>query len=288
MRKGKGRRGQRAQAAASARARSEKQAIALLRETGWEVEAAAEAWFSRGMVPEGAVEVKVANVEAEFARLAGSSGASKLPLEGFVSMCEELEVDPETDATVLLLLYMMRATSMDNVPREAFVRGFQVMGANKVSDLKGKLSTLRKEAKGNDATLAGIWTTAYRVNTPEGMRVISRDVAAALVNLLVASSPADAKGDFLGVVWPLKDAFLAFLDHAKPPTVTRDTWQQLRRLITSVKHDLSDFVSDDASAWPVLLDDFVSWARTSRIAGIALPDAAGAAAAGGGGSAPRK
>ena len=64
--------------------------------------------------------------------------------------------------------------------------------------------------------------------------------------------------------WPLVAEWLEFLGRpAMKGTVSKDTWLQLLTLRASVAADLSDYeaVSD---AWPVLLDDFVDYARAKK------------------------
>ena len=47
--------------------------------------------------------------------------------------------------------------------------------------------------------------------------------------------------------------------------ISKDQWSQLLQFALTIEKDLSNF--DEDEAWPVLIDDFVVWARKQRKVG---------------------
>ena len=64
--------------------------------------------------------------------------------------------------------------------------------------------------------------------------------------------------------WPRVTSWLAFLSRPNMKgSVSKDCWNQLLQFRECVEDDLSNY-EDESDAWPVLLDDFVEWARREK------------------------
>ena len=228
---------------------SRRQAARFLGEARGDVSEALNNWFQSGAKPEGrSKSIDTKKAAAEFRRLRDEEDGV-INMDGMIQMCEELGVDPFEDPTVLLIAFYMQAKSLDNVSEEDFLRGFQTMGVSTVKQLKSKLNALRGELDTNEGLFAQFFAYAYRVNCPEGMRVITGDVGIGLLRMLLVPR------------WDLGEQFVQFLEETKPATITRDTWNQL--IPFSKAHPSSVEGFDEGAAWPVAVDDFVDWMRAN-------------------------
>ena len=68
----------------------------------------------------------------------------------------------------------------------------------------------------------------------------------------------------LGQNWPLLPFFIQFLEESKYRVINKDQWFNVLEFSRSVTSDLSNY--DEDGAWPVLLDEFVTWFRKNRAA----------------------
>lgn len=85
-------------------------------------------------------------------------------------------------------------------------------------------------------------------------RCLDIDTGRALLNILLQS-------------WPLLPFFLQFLEESKYRVINKDQWFNVLEFSRTVSPDLSNY--DEDGAWPVLLDEFVSWLRKNRAAAAA-------------------
>lgn len=186
--------------------------------------------------------------------------------DGLERLCTEIGVDPFEDYAVLLITYYMQCGSLEAITQEEFTRGFTAMGVSSLKDLKAALPKMREDLSSNASLFDSFYKFAFKANCSEGMRVLTGDVAAGLLRLV------------LGPRLPIANDFAAFIEATGVKTVTRDSWIQLHSFARTVRPDLSNY--DPAAAWPVLIDDYVAFKQGKTPKGAKAP---GAASGGGGG-----
>ena len=72
--------------------------------------------------------------------------------------------------------------------------------------------------------------------------------------------------------WTLLPFFEQFLKESKYRVMNKDQWFNVLEFSKTVYADLSNY--DEDGAWPVLLDEFVTWFRKNRSAAAAAAGAA--------------
>lgn len=62
--------------------------------------------------------------------------------------------------------------------------------------------------------------------------------------------------------WELFDLFVEYLDHIKFKALNKDQYYNILDFSRTISRDLKNY--DENGAWPVLLDEFVIWCRSTK------------------------
>lgn len=236
---------------------SDKQATRLLRENGWNVEHAVDAFFSSGMVPEPSLDsVNLAEVERLFSMYSepdpeSEGGEPVIADDGLTRLCSDLGVDMFTDVAVLVLAYKMGAKEPGVFTKAEWVAGLSDIGVDSVAKLRTKIPALRSLAQ-DRAFFRGFFSWLFEFSKAKDQRVIQLDIAIDTIQLVMSKD-----------MFPLVDLWVAFLK-TQTAALTKDTWHLLLDFSLNISPDLSNF--DEDGAWPLMIDDFVIFARKALAA----------------------
>jgi DCN1-like protein 4/5 len=168
-------------------------------------------------------------------------------VEGVMTFLEDINVDPE-DAITLVIAYHLNAQEMGYFSREEFMSGFQKLNCDTIEKIKEKLPSFRDQMED-----ASFFKEIYKYSfefykESKEKRGIDTEVAINLLRILVGSDqPHVAK-------------FITFLsDQQTYKVVNSDQWLLFFEFATSVRPDFSDY--DPNGAWPVIIDEYVEWAK---------------------------
>mmetsp|Transcript_25366 Transcript_25366/g.74480 ORF Transcript_25366/g.74480 Transcript_25366/m.74480 type:complete len:271 (-) Transcript_25366:151-963(-) len=244
---------------------SERAAKHLLGAFEWNVELAIDAYFSGGadeldhdgQRSEGGQmeEVDSAKLGAFFAKYKDPK-ADAIDVNGMQRFCDDLGVDP-SDIAMLILAWKLNAAAMAEFTRSEFEGGLARMGVDSLDALKRHIPNLRREI--DDATaFRSMYTFAFDFarSTEPGMKSLNLETAIEMWRLVLAGR------------FQLLDLWVDFLKMERRHAIPRDTWVLLLDFASSVEPDLSNY--DENGAWPVLIDDFVTWARP-KVGSVADP-----------------
>lgn len=169
--------------------RNKKQAIEILKDVNWNVDQAVEVFYSNYGGSEEIEESEPKHVKAhvdssaidsEFAKY--SKGEREITEEGIGEFFTDLGIDP-MDPVTLVISFYMQAKTMGEYTKAEFKRGFEEMGCSSVSDLKRKLSNLRKMYQ-NEGDFANIYKFVFSFLKGEDARNVNIDYAIAMWELL--------------------------------------------------------------------------------------------------------
>ena len=215
----------------------------FLKRTGYNLERALDAYYNS---PASATKSK--SVLQKFFREV-SKGASVLAGETLIDLISGCDSEP-TDPVWLAVAQHCGAKEAGSFALEEWIQGMRSLNISSLADLKKALPELRKRATGVGQDARNVYRFAFTYTLDPGVRNLKLEYALALWELLLQP-----------LQWPLYSRWIDFIS-SRGGVVTKDTWNLVYELATTVKSDLSDF--DSAGAWPVTIDDFVDAVKASH------------------------
>jgi hypothetical protein len=166
-----------------------------------------------------------------------------------MSACDSSPADP----VWLAVAYQCGAKEAGSFTMAEWIQGMRKLpvecgdGCADLAALKKALNALRPRCVGKSDFAKNLYRFAFTYSLEPGVRNLKLEDALVLWELLLKP-----------LHWPLFDHWVSFIS-SRGSVVTKDTWNMVFELATTVHHDLSNF--DPAGAWPVAIDDFVERVR---------------------------
>lgn len=258
----------------------------LLKQNGYRLEAAIDAFYSDETALNNASKSTgnstSAKSEKETREKLGKlfdtwkdEDGDEITIEGAMSMCEDLKLSPE-DAVMLPLSFYLRSPSLGTFQKEQYIEGWKsIAGSKKCDSIEAQmklLETLREELKA-DAPVRGdraneskqglyhrTYEYTYTFARPEGQKSLPLANALAFWDLIIPFSPSfdSAPGSFTLRQFNLWKSFLQ--EKGKDRAISKDTWMLFLDFTKEIDSDFQNHDFD--AAWPSQIDDFVEWARS--------------------------
>lgn len=191
------------------------------------------------------VSVDRKKLETLYNKYRDHSEPDKIGMEGVIRLLEDLHLDPGS-RLVLLLAWKCKAATQCEFSAEEFNTGMTELGCDSIDKLRNKLPCLEKEIQeGNKFKDFYQFTFNYAKNP--GQKGLDLDMALAYWNIVLTG-----RFQFL-------DIWSRFLKENHKRSIPKDTWNLLLDFATTVNADMTNY--DEEGAWPVLIDDFVEYAR---------------------------
>lgn len=227
---------------------SEKISLDVLKQLNWALEPAIDHYYNAGLASSNTSNIQ--QIHAMFAKYADASTGT-IGVDGLVSFCEDLGVDP-SDIAMLCISHHMNAATMLEYSKEEWTNGMIKMAVDSIDKLKRKLPELRGEVH-SDEKFQDLYLYTFGFLCEKGKKCVELETAQGMWRLLF-SGPRR---------WALVEDWCEFLGKQyKDRAISKDTWNQLYDFTKQTKPDLSNF--DETAAWPVMIDEFVEWKRASK------------------------
>lgn len=168
--------------------------------------------------------------------------------EGVESLCQDLVVDPENIA-MLVLAWKMGAKQMGYFTLQEWLYGLTELQCDSLVKLRDKLDYLHSLLQ-DSASFKSIYRYAFDFARDKDQRSLDIETAKAMLALLLARQ------------WALLPVFFQFLEQSRYRVLNKDQWCNVLEFSRAVDPDLTNYDVD--GAWPVMLDEFVEWLKTNR------------------------
>mmetsp|Transcript_15106 Transcript_15106/g.26529 ORF Transcript_15106/g.26529 Transcript_15106/m.26529 type:complete len:260 (+) Transcript_15106:113-892(+) len=221
------------------------EAMDMLDEAGWDVQEAANMYFS-GYFAGASRTPPVPTVDVDkinnwFAEYADPDNTDTMQVDGIIKFCSDLGVSPE-DAVLLVISKHFGAENMLVYTQEEFVNGMKSIGVENVDDLKEAIPRLRDELK-NDASFKAVYNFTFGWACPPGQKSMQTETAIGLWGVILQDR------------FELLEEWCNFIEKFRKHAISKDEWQLLLDFCKSVDKNLNGY--NENEAWPVLIDEFV-------------------------------
>ncbi|XP_072034213.1 DCN1-like protein 1 [Amphiura filiformis] len=227
----------------------EKTAIYCLQQHDWRLDVASDSYFQQPDVyyrePKASVDKKT--LERLYNRYKDPHEEDKILAEGVAKFCDDLSLDP-TSRTVLVVAWKFKAATQCEFTRKEFIEGMTELGCDSLDKLKSKLPCRESELR-DPTKFKDFYQFTFNFAKNPGQKSLDLDMAIAYWNIVLAG-----RFKFL-------DLWCNFLTEHHKKSIPRDTWNLLLDFSNMIADDMSNY--DEEGAWPVLIDDFVEYAKPS-------------------------
>jgi len=169
--------------------------------------------------------------------------------DGIEKFCSDIGLTPD-NVLVLLVAWKLGAQTMGYFTKEEWMSGMRKMNCDSVQKLKTHLPKLKTET--NDSTsFKDLYRYSFDFSKEKGQKSMDINTAQAMLLLLMKEK------------YQHTEPFVEFLQEKTPvKVINKDQWMNFLEFCEAIAPDMSNY--DEMSAWPVLLDEYVSWKKSKQ------------------------
>uniref|UniRef100_A0A0K0D1D2 Defective in cullin neddylation protein n=1 Tax=Angiostrongylus cantonensis TaxID=6313 RepID=A0A0K0D1D2_ANGCA len=240
---------------------SEQVAYACLSRANWNMEYAVDLFYQvhnpRMIQQQQQPPVDKYKLEKMFSAYANDPrddvGSGRIGPNGMLRLLNDLHLDA-SDRRVLILACKLKAQTQCEFSWEEWQQGLSALRVDSMDKLRERLQELDTELA-EPAAFRELYSFTFTYGKLSSQRNLDLDTALAYWKILFR----DKASHITILQFPLLSLWEEFLVKEHGKAISRDTWNLLLDFCLTIRPDLTNY--DDEGAWPVLIDQFVEYAR---------------------------